>query len=129
MVYTCSMNIPRLKPGQGIKGPEFYGCSNTGLAPSLLRSRLAGRYLVGPELYIAGPKIVVEIATNPRKRIFHFQGKTVYAYRTRSSAVAKFNYLCEKANETNKRMAAEHTALKERAENGDMQAVLDLANF
>ena len=43
------MKVPRLEKGKGYKGPEFYGCYNTGMAPAIFHSR-QGCYIVGPEL-------------------------------------------------------------------------------
>ena len=50
MPNTSANEVPRLKLGQGRKGPEPSGCFNTGVAPVILRSRLADRYRVGREL-------------------------------------------------------------------------------
>jgi len=44
-----SIAVPRLAKGKGYKGPDFYGCFNTGTAPAIFHSR-TGKYVVGPEL-------------------------------------------------------------------------------
>jgi len=44
------IQVPRLAKGRGYKGPEFYGCFNTGMAPAVFHSRY-DKYYVGPELY------------------------------------------------------------------------------
>ncbi len=43
------IKVPRLAKGHGYKGPEFYGCFNTGMAPCIFHSR-TGKYVVGPEI-------------------------------------------------------------------------------
>lgn len=124
------MKIPRLKKGQGIKGPDFYNCSNTGLAPALIFSKVAGRYLVGPELFVTEFQYTRQIALQPRKRKFRFErNRIVYAYKTRTSAVKLFRALVAAVNENNQRIAAKHRADLVAANNGDMAAALRLGDY
>lgn len=44
-----TIRVPRLAKGKGYKGPEFYGCMNTGMAPAIFHSR-CGKYYVGSEI-------------------------------------------------------------------------------
>ena len=45
---ATGIKVPRLDKGKGFKGPDFYGCMNTGTAPAIFHSR-TGKYVVGPE--------------------------------------------------------------------------------
>ena len=46
---ATGIKVPRLDKGKGFKGPDFYGCMNTGTAPAIFHSR-TGKYVVGPEM-------------------------------------------------------------------------------
>ena len=41
------INVPTLRKGKGLKGPEPYGCFNTGVAPVIMHT-VTGHWLVGP---------------------------------------------------------------------------------
>ena len=83
------MNIPRLRKGQGIKGPEPVGCFNTGTAPVLFHTIL-GRWLVGPELAVDGARRAILFDRYKHKRTLQFDGRTVHIFSTRAPAVARF---------------------------------------
>ena len=122
--------VPRLAKGQGIKGPEFYGCCNTGLAPAIVNSSIAGRYIVGPELYVTESQFVRTIGLNPRKRKFMFdRTRTVVAFKTRASAVKLFCKLCEAAKAQNDKIADEHRRDLAAAKAGDLEAALRLGDY
>jgi len=81
--------VPRLPKGRGYKGPEFYGCCNTGLAPCIFHSR-SGGYVVGPEIPCdyAMHKAAVMLSN---KRVWRDDySRQVWLYKSRKPAVAKF---------------------------------------
>jgi hypothetical protein len=121
--------VPRLTKGKGIRGPDYYGCLNTGMAPAIINSSIAGRYLVGPELYITTRDFAFAIARQPNKRKFSFDNRVVQAFKTRKPAVDLFQKLCHEATERNDRIAAEHKRDQELAANGDMAAVSRLLDY
>lgn len=122
--------VPRLTKGKGVRGPEFYGCCNTGLAPVIVHSKVAGRYLVGPELYASELQYTFQIFKNPRKRKFVFDGnRTVHAFKTRKAAVELFHEQCDAVAEQNNRIRQQHQADLVAAQNGDMTAASRLLDY
>ena len=120
--------IPRLTKGKGVRGPDYYGCCNTGMAPVLVHCRVSGRYLVGPEFYTEGA-YARAIFNQPNKRKFAFDNRIVYAFKTRKPAVELFQRLCTEATERNTRIAAEHKRDRELATQGDMSAASRLLDY
>ena len=121
------ITVPRLNKGRGFKGPEFYGCFNTGMAPAIFHSR-TGKYVVGPELPArdamrAGTLLtkVRTVGTDPRRKVWIFRG--------RKPAVAKFMALCGARILENHNVRQEHLATARKAATGDMAAVLALGDF
>lgn len=87
-----AIQVPRLAKGQGYKGPEHYGCFNTGMASCIFHSR-TGRYVVGPEIPCrdamrAGLTLV------EHKRVHGEGRRRVWIFKGRKAAVAKFMALC-----------------------------------
>ena len=124
------MDVPRLRKGQGVKGPEFYGCFNSGLAPVLMRAQTGED---GPDIYVVGPPLRAEEVREKVKiadkmvREFKFADKdgilprriwreksdpggahTVWVFRSRKPAVEKFAELCGKVVEYNAEDRARH---------------------
>lgn len=61
------------------------------------------------------------------KRKFEVMGcRTVFVYKTRKPAVAKFLALCEKQEQVNAEMRAEAQGLHRKAQQGDLGAALTL---
>ena len=133
------MNVPRLKPGKGVKGPEPYGCFNSGAAPVILACSDAmdfthkkiAFYVVGPEHEVRFCKMDYRIyfIRHPKARSCKVNSTKVYKFKTRRSAVAKFKELCDKMNEWNRAEAGNHQELLSKAKAGDAKAALDLADY
>ncbi len=122
--------VPRLAKGQGIKGPEFYGCCNTGLAPAIVNSSIAGRYIVGPELYVTESQFVRAIGLAPYKRKFVFdRTRIVHAFKTRAAAVKLFTEQCKRAKAENDKIAQQHKSDLAAAKAGDLEAALRLGDY
>lgn len=126
---TTGIIVPRLAKGKGYKGPEYYGCFNTGMAPAIFHSR-CGKYFVGPEIPCrdamrAGlglfAKMRVANGADPRRKVWIFKG--------RKAAVRKFLALCGARILENDAIRREHAETARRAAAGDMTAALKLGDF
>ncbi len=120
------MKVPRLRPGRGYGGPEFYGCMNTGLRPAIIHSR-SGKYVVGPELRCRDA--MRRGITLQNVRVWGREPQRVWIYKTRSSAVAKFKALCESRINENQAMREKHAEAARKAAQGDVAATLALGDF
>jgi hypothetical protein len=125
-LQKITIDVPRLAKGRGYKGPEFYGCYNTGMAPSIFHSR-TGKYIVGPEFRCrdamrAGITLL-------DKRIHGKGSQQVWLFKSHKPAVAKFVALAMAQEQENRAMRQEHAATLARARKGDMAAVLALGDF
>jgi hypothetical protein len=117
------MRVPRLKAGQGYKGPDYYNCFNTGTAPCIFHSRQEC-YLVGPEMRVRDAmRAGVRSASlgEGRQRIWIFKG--------RKAAVNRFMVLCGEQILENYKIREEHQATLKKAQSGNMAAVLALGDF
>ena len=118
--------VPRLAKGHGISGPEFYGCFNTGMAPSIFHSR-TGKYVVGPELRCRDAMRERVTLTDARH---HGDGnQRVWLYNGRKPAVAKFMAMCGAQILENHAIACDHAKTAEKAAKGDFAAALHLGDF
>ena len=120
------IKVPRLSKGKGIKGPEPFGCFNTGVAPVIMRSKVNGKYLVGLEndVYDARQKLCFSNYANVRV-IYHIDSKRdVRIYKTRAPAVAKFTELCEKQIAQNKTFRDEYQQARKDAQSKDYETAL-----
>jgi hypothetical protein len=102
------MNVPRLTLGKGWLGPEALGCCGTGTRPAIYRSRATGKYVVGPEndcdYVLQNWKLI-----GSNKRIHKVPyGRTVWVFKTRKPAVAKFAELCEERKQLNERLRKDY---------------------
>jgi len=122
------ITVPRLPKGKGYKGPESYGCCNTGLAPCIFHSR-AGKYVVGPQIpcEYAMHKAAVMLSDNRVWNDAH--GRRVWLYKSRKPAVAKFMALCGAQIMKNEAMRREHAETLAKAKQGDVAAALHLGDF
>jgi len=123
---SITIDVPRLAKGKGYKGPEFYGCFNTGMAPSIFHSR-SGKWVVGPELRCRDA-MRQGITLQDRKR-WGIGPQTVWLFKSRKSAVARFTALCITQKRENERMRQEHAETARKAQAGDMAAALALGDF
>jgi len=132
------MQVPRLSKGKGIKGPEPYGCFNTGTAPVILHSR-SGLWLVGPENEVDGARERLCFRENQNRRILKGhrnpsdRRRWVYVYRTRGPAVRRFQELCEERGRMNAEMRSEHARAARDAASSDpetsIRGALTLGDF
>jgi len=122
------ITVPRLPKGRGFRGPEWYGCCGTGAAPCIRRSTFTGKYVVGTEMSTDIALSDRRILSNKRK--FEVMGcRTVFVYKTRKPAVAKFQALCEEQLRVNEEMRQEHRRELEAAQAGDIGAALRCGDF
>lgn len=139
------MNMPsRMTMGRYLVGPDHYGCSNTGLAPAILKSnalassgRLDGlargfKFAVGPQLFI-GEAISAMVRGRMPKGGTWKHGTVVKSnvrfFKTYKAAKAYFEKLVAAAIATNVAEQVRHRELLRKAKAGDQQAVLDLADY
>jgi len=108
------LDTVRIPPGAAIKGPEPYDCYNTGMAPFLKRLSSEEVYLVGPENYVR--ECYSRHCRDTKALCFWLDsssytttsGKTVYAYKTRKSAVKKYRALLTRMQENNRHDLLKH---------------------
>lgn len=124
---TSIPKVPRLPKGRGFRGPDFYGCFNTGSAPCIRRSRFTGKYVVGAEMNTDMALSDSRILSNRRK--FEVAGRTVWVFKTRAPAVRKFNELCKARIAENERVRAEHKRDLQAARKSDLAAALRLGDY
>jgi hypothetical protein len=120
------ITVPRLGKGKGFKGPEFYGCYNTGVAPSIFHSR-TGKYVVGPELRCRDAMRAALTLTS--HRVIGKGRDRVWMFKSRKPAVAKFTALCDAVIRENADVARQHAATRAAAGRGDLAAALALGDF
>src|SRR5438132_55632 len=93
------IKIERLTPGKYWKGPEPFGCFNTGHAPIIWRpARLDKFYLVGDEvltLYPAEAYSKARAAILKHCMSFEFHGQCAWVFWTRKAAERQFNKLIQ----------------------------------
>ncbi|KKN66363.1 hypothetical protein LCGC14_0471840 [marine sediment metagenome] len=137
------MNMPsRMTTGRYLVGPDFYGCSNTGMAPAILKSNALASYgrlglarglkfAVGPQVYIADA--ISDVVRGRMKKGATWTNNNglhkVRLFKTYKAAKAYFEKLVAAAIATNVAEQVRHRELLRKAKAGDQQAVLDLANY
>lgn len=118
--------LPRLNRGTGVRGPEPYGCFNSGFAPVIRRSKLTGRYIVGFQL---DTEFAIKDIRSLGKRTFKVNGRPVWSFKTRKPAVAKFQELVNTRNAQNRAIAAEFHLALTAAKTGDLEAACKLGEL
>ena len=120
------MIVPRLAKGKGYRGPDFYGCINTGTAPAIFHSQ-TGLYVVGPEIPC---RMAMWAGLTLLKKRANGKGRErIWLYKSRKAAVAKFTALCEARKRENETMRQEHAEAARKAARGDMAAALTLGDY
>jgi hypothetical protein len=127
-VNRNAITVPRLAKGKGYKGPEFYGCFNTGTAPAIFHSR-TGKYVVGPEFNCREAMRYGACSLELRTVKCSDARRTVWIFKGRKAAVAKFLALCGARILENDAIRREHAETARKARAGDMAAVLALGDF
>jgi hypothetical protein len=122
------ITIPRLSKGTGYKGPEFYGCYNTGMAPAIFHSR-TGKYVVGPELPARDVMRAGTCLLTTRVVKCADARRYVWIYKGRKAAVTKFLALAGAVVAENAEMARRHAETRTAAARGDLAAALALGDF
>ena len=129
------MGHKRLKLGQGFRGPEFFGCINSGSAPVIIKSKhlkrwSVYRYYVGPEFPIRFDLYeVLRLAMVGHGYKFHSGHWTFFLYQSPSAAWTRFDALCKAQNEINADVRAEAAELRVKAQKGDLGAALALSGY
>ena len=134
-------NLPvRLPLGRVFTGPDFYGCFNTGMAPSILKSKLLNLYdrrgLVKGYKFAVGPWLFLEDAIRDMTR-GRVKGASwsrgerykIRFFKTSKGAKKYFSELVAKAEAVNRQEAERHGHLLAKAEAGDVQAAADLIDY
>jgi len=119
-----------LKLGQGICGPEFRGCVNSGVRPAILKSKKLkvwgsrlgrpARYAVGPELYLHDA-IQAYLINSNIKRVWKSGSQEVRFFKTSASARRYFKELCDRVLSFN-----QQDAERERGEREEIKRVYGL---
>ena len=144
-VADLRASIPRLRKGDGIKGPDYFGCVNSGVAPVLTRLRHTPKttFLVGSWYMVDRLRTNISLAKLGRKppvgdpkigtrRIVKgLDGKApkrdwIYVYSTKKAAVEKFLELSGAVLEMNEEARREKESLRKKAEGGDLGSFLSL---
>lgn len=120
------IQVPRLSKGKGYKGPEFYGCCNTGMAPAIFHSR-TGKYIVGPEMRCRDAMRDFVLLGN--KRTVGTGRDKCWIFKGRAGAVKRFMSLCGAAILMNDKIRKEHIETAAKARAGDMSAILALGDY
>ena len=116
-----AIHVPRLAKGRGYKGPEFYGCCNTGMAPAIFHSR-TGKYVVGQEMY-CHDAMQEDVLLSDRR--VHGEGRQrVWIFKGRPAAVNKFMALCGAMILDNAHEAQYRAELRAKAAQDDLTAAL-----
>jgi len=123
---STGIKVPRLDKGKGFKGPEFYGCFNTGLAPAIFHSR-TGKYVVGPETVCRDA--MQQCVCHTAARTWGVGNRKVFIFKGRAAAVSKFLALCGAQILQNHEIRVEHIKTARAAAAGDMAAVLALGDY
>lgn len=137
------MRMPkRMIAGRYLLGPDFYRCSNTGTAPAILKSKALANYgrlgLARGFKFVVGSQIYIEEAISAVVRGRMPTGATwtsdsnqrkVRFFKTYKAAKVAFEKLVDEAVAVNRAEKMKHQNLMSKARAGDMQAVLDLANY
>ncbi len=119
------IKVPRLAQGHGFKGPDFYGCCNTGTAPSIFHSRFG--WVVGQEC--ACREAMREGHHLADIRTYGSGRRTVHFYKTRGPAVRLFMAQCGARILENEAMRKEHRETARLAQQGDLSAVMRLGDY
>lgn len=118
--------VPVLTVGRGIIGPEYYGCSGTGQRPTIRRIA-DGRYVVGTEYAADTMRHLLRGRMN--QRIFRNGRETLWAFKSRKAAVAKFHEMCGVVRKFNQETREAHQRDRAAAAKGDIGAALRLGDY
>lgn len=132
-------NLPRrLGANHYLKGPDHYGCMNSGLAPVIMKSRdmckfpkLARefKFLVGPEVLTDDALRALMIHHTVKGRTYKRGRQVIRFFKTYKAAKREFTKLVTDIWRDNDAARRTHAKLRDRARTGDQQAVCDLMDW
>ena len=120
-----SLKVGRLTKGTGYTGPEYFGCCGTGQRPCIRRARtfagVTSLYLVGPQYEC---ETVLQSASGAKwyfssKRSIKIGTRTVWKFRSRRAALAKFDELCEVVYAYNRKERARQERARQMTKSSD----------
>ncbi len=100
MITEQEVNAKRLRPGDGLGGPDYYGCINSGRQPIL--RRYTDGFVAGPWIDVADWK---DESRKSRRCLRRY--KDAKFFKTKPAAVAYFVKMCAKVTAYNERATAE----------------------
>lgn len=101
--------------GEGLEGPEYFDCVNTGKRPFIIKATHSGLFFVGPYRAVIDALRRSECHTQD---VFRIGREEVQVYRTRKAAVHQFENLC--------RSITEHNELQQRITNNLKKMLRDM---
>ncbi len=118
--YTLEA-VRKLKRLQGILGPDFYGCCNTGSQPLIFRAERGQNWqwiVVAWDLDIRAAQLANWPLANKKKRVLPVPGikdkrRKMWYFRTSASAFKHWMKLVEARKAENQRMVDEARAARE----------------
>lgn len=132
-------NLPRrLGANHYLRGPDHYGCSNSGLAPVIMKSKdmwkfpnLARgfKFLVGPEAFTDDALRALMIHRKVKGRTYKRDRHVIRFFKTYRAAKREFTKLVTDIWRDNDAARRTHAKLRDKARAGDQQAVLDLMDW
>jgi len=104
----------RIPVGKMLRGPDYHGCIS-GMSPCLVHSANLERwdthgfrYAVGPEMLVSDAvRAMIDNKTSSKTRHLdnkHYPWRTVYFYKTRSSATKRYITLVDAVLEANTKL-------------------------
>jgi len=134
------MELPqRLGKGRGVRGPDHYGCCNTGLAPAIMKSQAlcndpklsnGYKFVVGPELFVDDAiRAMYTGKVSGRTWRDHTRRYVVRFFKNYKAAKKAFQSLVDTITQENNETRDKHVALKKAASEGNPQAALDLLDY
>jgi hypothetical protein len=125
--------IGRMKPGKYWKGPEPFGCFNTGHAPIIWRPmKLDKFFIVGDEiltLYATEAYLKAKQAILNHCLSFGFRGQLAWVFWTKKATERQFNKLIDQRLAELKKDRDHVKDLAAKASKGDISAVLELGDY
>lgn len=130
----------RFTKGHYVIGPEYFGCSGTGMRPCILRQPYKNLpiddfFFVGPELVVDQLKRKIAMdRLSGRNRFTYYENdakpdkrRAVHVFKTRRNAIEKFLDLCEEIMKWNREQAEEARKAVERLKQNPMDTEAALA--
>jgi hypothetical protein len=123
----------RMKMGQGIVGPDYYGCINSGKAPVISKDKHIAKYTNGEKQFAVGRMSGVSYyelfcaIINEDKAYFKCHG--IRLFKTYKTEKKCFTKMIKEVELWNRRQAEKHHALKQKAAQSDVGAEWNLIDY